>query len=121
MVAPDGRQLVTCKGAPQIVRDLLTDAAAKAAVDRYIAERASRGLRSLGVATSTDGGATWTLTGLIRRAPLRGLGRLALRGCLRRASLGADARPYTNPPCLALLPRLPRLLQPAGPAAPRLC
>lgn len=32
---------------------------------RYIAERASRGLRSLGVAHSTDGGASWELVGLI--------------------------------------------------------
>lgn len=33
---------------------------------RYIAERASRGLRSLGVAQSLDGGASWQLVGLIR-------------------------------------------------------
>ena len=33
---------------------------------RYIAERASRGLRSLGVAQSTNGGASWELVGLIR-------------------------------------------------------
>ena len=33
---------------------------------RYIDERASRGLRSLGVANSIDGGATWQLVGLIR-------------------------------------------------------
>ena len=32
---------------------------------RYIADRASRGLRSLGVAQSADGGATWELVGLI--------------------------------------------------------
>lgn len=32
---------------------------------RYIDERATRGLRSLGVAESQDGGATWELTGLI--------------------------------------------------------
>lgn len=29
-------------------------------------ERATRGLRSLGVANSTDDGATWQLAGLIR-------------------------------------------------------
>ena len=33
---------------------------------RYIMERATRGLRSLGVANSTDDGATWQLAGLIR-------------------------------------------------------
>jgi hypothetical protein len=33
---------------------------------RYIAKRASRGLRSLGVGQSSDGGATWQLVGLIR-------------------------------------------------------
>ncbi|KAI3423925.1 hypothetical protein D9Q98_009759 [Chlorella vulgaris] len=65
VTAPDGRALITCKGAPQIIGDLLTDGEAKAAVTTYIAERASRGLRSLGVAQSTDGGASWTLVGLI--------------------------------------------------------
>ncbi len=35
VVAPDGRRLVTCKGAPQIVRDLLQDGQARQAVDRY--------------------------------------------------------------------------------------
>jgi H+-transporting ATPase len=68
VTSPSGQRIITCKGAPQIVRDLLDDAEAKAAVDRYIAERASRGLRSLGVAKSTNGGATWELVGLIRCA-----------------------------------------------------
>lgn len=63
--SPTGQHIVTCKGAPQIVRDLLEDPAARAAVDRYIAERATRGLRSLGVAKSTNGGASWELVGLI--------------------------------------------------------
>ncbi len=44
---------------------MLQDPAARAAVDRYMAERASRGLRALGVATSADGGASWQLVGLI--------------------------------------------------------
>jgi hypothetical protein len=34
VTAPDGRRLTTCKGAPQVVRDLLKDAAAMQAVDR---------------------------------------------------------------------------------------
>lgn len=65
VTTPDGRQLATCKGAPQIIRDMLDDEQAKQACDSYIAERASRGLRSLGVAQSTDGGASWQLVGLI--------------------------------------------------------
>jgi len=34
VVAPDGRQLSTAKGAPQIIRDLLADQQARALVDR---------------------------------------------------------------------------------------
>ena len=49
----------------QIVRDLLRDEEAKAACDQYIAERASKGLRSLGVAVSHDDGTSWELAGLI--------------------------------------------------------
>lgn len=66
-VAPDGKALSTAKGAPQVIRDMLPAgaAAARAAVDAYIAERASRGLRSLGIAASLDGGASWTLVGLL--------------------------------------------------------
>ncbi|EIE22120.1 P-type ATPase [Coccomyxa subellipsoidea C-169] len=63
--APDGRRLLASKGAPQIIGAMLQDPAARAAVDRYMAERASRGLRALGVATSADGGSSWQLVGLI--------------------------------------------------------
>ena len=49
----------------QIVRDLLHDKAARAACDAYIAERASRGLRSLAVATSQNDGQSWKLAGVI--------------------------------------------------------
>ena len=49
----------------QIIRDMLTDPAARGACDRYIADRASRGLRSLGVCSSVDGGRIWHLVGLI--------------------------------------------------------
>ena len=49
----------------QIIGDLLQDEAAKQAVEQYIADRASRGLRALGVAQSHDQGATWELVGLI--------------------------------------------------------
>ena len=55
----------SCTVCPQIVRDLLNNAEAKAACDDYIAERASRGLRALGVAVSHDDGRTWNLAGLI--------------------------------------------------------
>lgn len=49
----------------QIVRDMLSDNAAKKQCDEYINERATRGLRSLGVAKSTNGGKAWQLVGLI--------------------------------------------------------
>lgn len=65
VTTPDGGKLSTCKGAPQVIRDMLSAEDAKAACDKYIDERASRGLRSLGVAQSTDGSASWILVGLI--------------------------------------------------------
>lgn len=49
----------------QVIRDLLSDNEAKEACNNYIAERASKGLRSLGVAISHDGGNSWELAGLI--------------------------------------------------------
>ena len=49
----------------QIICDMLDDDAAKAACEEYINERASRGLRSLGVAKSVNGGKSWLLVGLI--------------------------------------------------------
>lgn len=33
--SPTGQHIITCKGAPQIVRDLLEDPAAREAVDRW--------------------------------------------------------------------------------------
>jgi H+-transporting ATPase len=62
---PAGMPMVATKGAPQIIRDLLSDQGARGACDKYIAQRASRGLRSLGVAISADEGASWHLAGLI--------------------------------------------------------
>ena len=47
------------------MRDMLTSQEARGACDRYIAERASRGLRSLGVTLSSDGGLSWELCGLL--------------------------------------------------------
>lgn len=49
----------------QVIRDLLSDREAQEACNNYIAERASKGLRSLGVAISHDGGNSWELAGLI--------------------------------------------------------
>ncbi|KAK9806555.1 hypothetical protein WJX73_000387 [Symbiochloris irregularis] len=62
---PSGETVIACKGAPQIVRDLLGDEESMKVCDDYINERATRGLRSLGVAKSQDGGSTWQLVGLI--------------------------------------------------------
>nr|AQM50087.1 P-type ATPase HA2 [Dunaliella maritima] len=64
-ITPTGEKLITTKGAPQIIGDMLADPAARQACADYIAERASRGLRSLGVARSDDDGQTWSLVGLI--------------------------------------------------------
>ena len=44
---------------------LLSKEEETAAVESYIQDRASRGLRSLGVARSADGGASWRLVGMI--------------------------------------------------------
>ena len=49
----------------QIIADLLANVDARAAVAAYMEERAARGLRALGVATSADEGASWQLLGLI--------------------------------------------------------
>mmetsp|Transcript_8326 Transcript_8326/g.24910 ORF Transcript_8326/g.24910 Transcript_8326/m.24910 type:complete len:686 (+) Transcript_8326:251-2308(+) len=65
VVTPDGGELLVAKGAPQIIGNTLSSPEERAATDRYIDERASRGLRSIAVAQSADGGDTWQLVGLI--------------------------------------------------------
>ncbi|KAK9819692.1 hypothetical protein WJX72_001191 [[Myrmecia] bisecta] len=65
VVFPDGSRAMTSKGAPQVIADMLDDKAASQACMQYIDERASRGLRSLGVARSVDNGVSWELVGLI--------------------------------------------------------
>lgn len=55
-ITPGGEPLTTCKGAPQIIADMLVDPKAQEACHNYINERASRGLRALGVAKSDDDG-----------------------------------------------------------------
>lgn len=49
----------------QIIGDMLSDPIEKQHVSAYIADRASRGLRSLGIARSADAGASWSLIGLV--------------------------------------------------------
>ncbi len=49
----------------QIIGETLADAGEQQMVDTYIAERASRGLRAIGVSESSDGGHTWRLVGLL--------------------------------------------------------
>ena len=44
---------------------MLSDPIEKEHVSEYIADRASRGLRSLGIARSADAGASWSLVGLV--------------------------------------------------------
>ena len=44
---------------------IIADEDAQRRLNAYIAERASRGLRSLAIIKSTVGGAAWTLVGLI--------------------------------------------------------
>jgi H+-transporting ATPase len=77
----------------QIIGDMLGDKMARSAVDRYITERASRGLRSLGVAKSGDEGATWELVGLISLLdPPRSDTRDTI---LKAKELGVEVRPQT--------------------------
>ncbi len=78
----------------QIIGDSLADAAERLTVDTYIAERASRGLRSLGVAESSDGGNTWVLVGLIS---LLDPPRPDSAATIKRAqALGVEVTPVTH-------------------------
>ena len=49
----------------QIVRDMLSSKEEIKLCSDYITERATRGLRSIGVARSFDNGSSWELVGLI--------------------------------------------------------
>eukprot|EP00897_Mesotaenium_endlicherianum_P006539 jgi/Mesen1/5913/ME000030S05179 len=60
--AAGGTILVT-KGAPHIIGELVDELAAQERVEEFIAEKAQRGLRALGVAISHDMGASWQLVG----------------------------------------------------------
>ena len=66
VVNSSGQTLIVTKGAPQVIVELAKPAAdvverAKQTVD----ELAAKGSRSLGVARSEDGGATWSLFGIL--------------------------------------------------------
>lgn len=75
---------------------MLCDSRAKTAVDAYMAARAARGLRALGVAKSGDEGATWQLVGLISlldppredtKRTIELAGQLGIEVCPRQYSL----------------------------------
>lgn len=65
VITPDGKELLVAKGAPQIIGDSLESPEERTQTDDYISARASRGLRSIAVAQSSDGGSKWQLIGLI--------------------------------------------------------
>ncbi len=66
VTSADGKALKYTKGAPQVIIEqckLDRDTAAKAT--KAVADLAAKGLRALGVAESTDGGATWSFLGIL--------------------------------------------------------
>ncbi len=61
-----GHTLIVTKGAPQVIVELSKPAAdVVGRVNQTVDELASKGSRSLGVARSEDGGATWSLLGIL--------------------------------------------------------
>ena len=63
--AADGSIFKVSKGAPQVILDLVSDAAAvKSAVEKAVNDFAGRGFRALGVARA-DGGGDWKLLGVL--------------------------------------------------------
>lgn len=66
VAAPDGTRSVVSKGAPQVIADLVkADDRTAAAVRKTVEDLGARGYRALGVARSTDGGASWALLGIL--------------------------------------------------------
>ncbi len=66
VTAPNGREIVVSKGAPQVIAELVkADAKAVAVVHKTVEELGARGYRALGVARSDDAGATWRLLGIL--------------------------------------------------------
>jgi H+-transporting ATPase len=61
-----GKSFVVTKGAPQVISDLAKPPAAVARkVKQVVDELAAKGSRALGVARSHDGGASWSLLGIL--------------------------------------------------------
>jgi H+-transporting ATPase len=61
-----GKTMMFAKGAPQAIADLAKPAADVAArVKQAVADLAEKGYRALGVARSEDGGASWSLLGVL--------------------------------------------------------
>ena len=66
VVDSSGRSLVVAKGAPEVIVELTKPAGEVAGrVQQTVDELASKGSRALGVARSGDGGATWSLLGVL--------------------------------------------------------
>ncbi|MGL6194688.1 MAG: HAD-IC family P-type ATPase, partial [Thermoguttaceae bacterium] len=63
---PDGKTWRYAKGAPQVIVEMCSiDADTKKKATDSVADFAGKGYRTLGVATSSDDGKTWTLKGLL--------------------------------------------------------
>ncbi|TNB47814.1 plasma-membrane proton-efflux P-type ATPase [Martelella lutilitoris] len=63
---PDGKAFLTSKGAPHAIVLLANaDKAVADEVDAHVAELGAKGYRALAVARSDDGGASWTLLGIL--------------------------------------------------------
>ncbi len=60
----DGKTFKVTKGAPQVILDLVDDAAVKEAVDQAVNDFAARGFRALGVARA-EGDGKWRLIGVL--------------------------------------------------------
>ena len=60
----DGKEFKVTKGAPQVILALADDAGTKAAADKAVHEFATRGFRSLGVATAASDG-KWQFLGIL--------------------------------------------------------
>jgi H+-transporting ATPase len=66
VVSSSGKTLIVTKGAPQVIVELAKPAPEVAErVKQTVDELASKGSRALGVAQSEDGGASWSLLGIL--------------------------------------------------------
>lgn len=94
-ITPEGESISAAKGAPQIIGDLLKDPKAREFVNSYVDERASRGLRSLGVAWSKGTDGDWELVGLISLLdPPRPDSAETIKSC--RHDLGVEVKMITG-------------------------